>query len=680
MDGLADCGHYRCVRRLSIWSLLAVVSAAYLAVVSWRLSAGPVDLPDLIWMFLGVPPMAVCGALLMLKRPEHPIGELLLLTGIAFPLVPTILEIPTDAIFQHSGAQEWMWASMWLERTSTSLGVVLAVILLVLLPDGRLRYPRERPFVALAWIVVVFPTLDMFANQFMVSPRSFPGVIGGIPSPLFVESLAPWGPILAPLSTLSYAVVFSGGIALLFMRYRAAPTHERKQIRWVLFAGAVAILVALLPSTLADLGVIPPIEGGSALVWTLVLLPFLLFPASVVVAVMEPPWIDVDIVIRRSLVYGALSIGILLVYVVVAAWLGMAAGTQLGLGVEVAVVLAVLIALLFEPARRRLQDLADRWLFGARPSKYEAVTEFGVTVEQAAEPSQLLPPLVETIRTTLRLAWAMASLDDGTSAAMGSASGKPAVVVPIAAGTEQVGEILCGPKSQGTLRDDEIQLVRTLAGQLGLAVMNARLAGRIVNAAEAERRRIEQNIHDGAQQELVALVAKLAMARSATVQGALTPDVIDDLRLEAQQILSDLRELAQGIHPSVLSDGGIVEAVEDRCARLPIDVSLQSSESLRTRRFDDNTEGAAYFFVTESLTNVLKHANASRAEISMTYGDGRLRLEVTDDGRGFEPDRASNNGLAGLQDRIRALGGTVTIASGPGRGTSIAASLPVADS
>jgi signal transduction histidine kinase len=123
-----------------------------------------------------------------------------------------------------------------------------------------------------------------------------------------------------------------------------------------------------------------------------------------------------------------------------------------------------------------------------------------------------------------------------------------------------------------------------------------------------------------------------------------------------------------------------VEAVEDRCARLPIDVSLQSSESLRTRRFDDNTEGAAYFFVTESLTNVLKHANASRAEISMTYGDGRLRLEVTDDGRGFEPDRASNNGLAGLQDRIRALGGTVTIASGPGRGTSIAASLPVADS
>jgi signal transduction histidine kinase len=344
------------------------------------------------------------------------------------------------------------------------------------------------------------------------------------------------------------------------------------------------------------------------------------------------------------------------------------------------VVLAVLIALLFEPARRRLQDLADRWLFGARPSKYEAVTEFGVTVEQAAEPSQLLPPLVETIRTTLRLAWAMASLDDGTSAAMGSASGKPAVVVPIAAGTEQVGEILCGPKSQGTLRDDEIQLVRTLAGQLGLAVMNARLAGRIVNAAEAERRRIEQNIHDGAQQELVALVAKLAMARSATVQGALTPDVIDDLRLEAQQILSDLRELAQGIHPSVLSDGGIVEAVEDRCARLPIDVSLQSSESLRTRRFDDNTEGAAYFFVTESLTNVLKHANASRAEISMTYGDGRLRLEVTDDGRGFEPDRASNNGLAGLQDRIRALGGTVTIASGPGRGTSIAASLPVADS
>jgi signal transduction histidine kinase len=153
--------------------------------------------------------------------------------------------------------------------------------------------------------------------------------------------------------------------------------------------------------------------------------------------------------------------------------------------------------------------------------------------------------------------------------------------------------------------------------------------------------------------------------------------VIDDMRLEAQQILSELRELAQGIHPSVLSDGGILEAIEDRCARLPLEVTLETSEGLRARRFGDNIEGAAYFFVTESLANVLKHADATRTTISLTYEDGRLLLAVADDGQGFDPNAASNGGLEGLRDRIRALGGTVTVASAPGSGTRVSASLPV---
>jgi signal transduction histidine kinase len=316
-------------------------------------------------------------------------------------------------------------------------------------------------------------------------------------------------------------------------------------------------------------------------------------------------------------------------------------------------------------------------VFGARPTKYEAVTDFGVTIEQGTEPTDLLPRLVETIRRAIRLTWVTVSLDDGTRAESGVVTGESVLRVPLGAGDEQVGEIVCGPKAEGRLGDEDIQLVRTLAGQLALAVRNARLASRIVNAAESERRRIERNIHDGAQQELVALVARLAMARSAAAQGGLNPDVIEDMRLEAQRILSELRELAQGIHPSVLSDGGILEAVEDRCARLPLEVTLETSEGLRARRFGDNIEGAAYFFVTESLANVLKHADATRTTISLTYEGGRLLLGVADDGRGFDPNATSDGGLLGLRDRIRALGGTVTVASAPGSGTRITASLPV---
>jgi signal transduction histidine kinase len=656
--------------------LLAVVSAAYVATAAWVLSAGPVRASTIVWVFVLVPSMVVGGSFLLVKRPGHPIGELLLLSGIAFPVVFSIFEAPTHVIFRQTGAQDWMWASIWMSQTSLMAGLMLAFTLLVLLPDGRLRYARERRFLRFASIVVVLPTLAMVSNERMVTHEpSFPGVTD-IPSPLFIEALEPYGRMLVALNTLGYSI-FLGAIALLFMRYHAAATRERKQIRWVLFAGVVVVLVGVIPAIVTELGVIGPIGDSSTPRGALTVLLLVLFPASVVVAVMEPTWLDVDIVIRKSFVYGALSLVILLIYIGIAASVGIAAGARLGLSVEVAVVLTVVIAILFQPARRRLQAVADRWVFGARPTKYEAVTEFGVTIEQAAEPTELLPRLVDTVRRVIRLQWAVAILDDGTRAEAGSVTGEPALRVPIGAGDEQIGEIVCGPKAEGALDDDEIQLVRTLAGQLGLAVMNARLAGRIVNAAESERRRIERNIHDGAQQELVALVARLGMARSAAAKGGLTPDVVDDFRREAQRILSDLRELAQGIHPSVLSDGGILEAVEDRCARLPLEVSLESSEGLRARRFNDDIEGAAYFFVTESLANVLKHADATRAAVSLKHDDGRLLLGVADDGRGFDPDAASHNGLDGLRDRIRALGGTVTIASRPGDGTRISAVLPV---
>ena len=658
--------------------LVGIVSPLYVAITALALNSGQVELTGLIWAVV-VPSFVVGGVVLLLMRPGQPIGELLVLTGMAAFVMPEIVESLTVGVFERSGAQAWMWAPIWVSQTSIMVGLLLATTVVVLLPDGRTRHARERHFFRFAWVVVVFPTLALVSNELVVtSASSFHGVTG-IPSPLFIKALEPYGSMLATLNTLGYAI-FLGAIALLFMRYRAAANRERKQIRWVLFAGVVVILVGVVPSVLAGLGVIKSPDNSSTVQVVLSTLPIVLLPASVVAAVMEPNWIDVDIVIRRSVVYGALSLVILVVYVAVAASIGVAAGARLGLSVEVAVVLTVVIVILFQPARSRLQALADRWVFGARPTKYEAVTDFGVTIEHATEPGELLPRLVETIKRAIRLTWVTVSLDDGARAETGAMAGEPILRVPLGAGDEQVGEIVCGPKTEGRMGDDDIQLVRTLAGQLALAVRNARLAGRIANAAESERRRIERNIHDGAQQELVALIARLAMARSAAAQGGLSPDVIDDMRREAQRILSELRELAQGIHPSVLSDGGILEAVEDRCARLPLEVTLETSEGLRARRFGDNVEGAAYFFVTESLANVLKHADATRTTISLTYEDGRLLLGVADDGRGFDPDTTSDGGLLGLRDRIRALGGTVTVASAPGSGTRITASLPVSGS
>jgi signal transduction histidine kinase len=664
----------RDVRRTLVWALFWSTSLAYVAMVTWWLMTVPraPDINELLWTLFIVPLPVLTGVYLMWRRPENQIGELLTASSIFSYVILTLLEIPTVASFEASGGQSWMWLPMWLSQVFMALGVVLTIAMVVVLPDGHFRYTRERRLVAAAWITLVFPTLALISNETVITDDlSFPGVVD-IPSPLVIDSLVPFGSTMSALLPVGYLMVV-GALVMLFLRYRDGSERERKQIRWVVYGGAMAALIPLTAFVLSEIGFIPPRDHTIA--GLLYSLPIVGFPVSIVVAVMEPPWVDVDIVIRKSFVYGALSFLILVLYIAAAASLGVvAAGARLD--IEIAVIITVIVALLFQPARRRLQMVADRWVFGERPTKYEAVAEFGETLEQVARPEELLPRLVETIRKAIRLTWVTASLDDGTHAESGAVPGKPALTVPIGVGTDEVGTIRCGPKISGSLDSDERHLVQTLAAQIGLAVMNARLAGRIVNAAESERRRIERNIHDGAQQELVALVARLGMARVNAANGALAAETIEELQEEAKTILAELRELAQGIHPSVLSDGGLLEAVEDRCARLPIEVSLRAPESLRATRFHDDVEGAAYFFVSESLANVLKHSGATKVEVTLERGADRIELAVADNGCGFDPDTGQRNGLVGLSDRMRALGGAVTVASDAESGTVVHASLP----
>lgn len=656
-----------------LWPVLAVATLAYVWVVVMAAPSLTQSAASLTWLFMIVPVMTAAGAVIMWRRPENEIGSLLVLVGLAMFVLPTILEIPTLLAFDEAGVQPWMWAPMWGAKMLNVVGLVVACDLIVRLPDGRFRFDRERRFVRLAWLALLLPVLSLVSNGTVLThPQAFPG-LDAVPSPLVVDQLVPLGSVLSALESVSYGL-FLIAVLLQFRRYRHAPISERKQVRWVLFAGVIATLVGVVPFLLEEFNAIEPLGHGSITAITSSLV-MTLFPLSVVIAILEPSWVDVDIVIRKSLVYGVLSFIILLVYVAVAAALGVAAGARLD--VEVAVLVTVVVAVLFQPARRRLQLVADHWVFGVRPTKYEALTGFGENLSQSTDPEELLSELVDTIRNTLSVTWVTARLDDGDRAAAGLETGDPVLEVEIGSEGEVVGVVKCGPKTNGTIDEDEKQLVRTLAGQAGLAVMNGRLAARIVTAAEAERRRIERNIHDGAQQELVALVARLGMARASAEGGEVDPAELASLQTEARQILVDLRELARGIHPSVLSDGGILEAVEERCGRLPLDVSIRASDGIRRQRFDDDVEGAAYFFITECLANVLKHADATRVSISVERAGGRLELGVADDGSGFDPGPIRHNGLAGLTDRLQALGGTVTIDSRPGEGTRILAFLPV---
>ncbi|MFP5332688.1 MAG: sensor histidine kinase [Acidimicrobiia bacterium] len=488
-------------------------------------------------------------------------------------------------------------------------------------------------------------------------------------NPYHLPAFSPLGPATASIRYL-LAMVLVVALVMLLLRYREASAGERRQIRWVLFGTSAAVALGIMPFVIApilwpgSLG-----HGGWLFVSTGALL---LIPASVVIAVEQPRWLDTDAVIRKSLVYGALTVGIFGIYAAVAAGLGLAAGARLP--VELAIVLTAVLAIAFQPTRSRMQLVADRMVFGSRPSAIEAVAGFEEAVRMAQDPGEIGSQLAELVRTAARLHWVTVEIPPAEPRTVGNPVGEPAHIEAITRNDDEFGRILCGPRIAGPFGDRERDLVRALAGQAGLILANLRLAGRLVHAQESERRRIERDIHDGAQQELVALVAKLGLARSRVRDGSLDEASLVDLQRDAQAILRDLREFAQGIHPSVLTDGGLVEAIQDRCARLPLEVTFDTN--IGRARFADDVEGAAYFFASEGLTNVLKHSEATRAAVRLHLADGWLGIEVQDDGRGLVPG-PTGSGLTGLADRFEALGGSVSADSRGGQGTTLTGRLPL---
>jgi signal transduction histidine kinase len=264
------------------------------------------------------------------------------------------------------------------------------------------------------------------------------------------------------------------------------------------------------------------------------------------------------------------------------------------------------------------------------------------------------------------------------------------ITVPIRYASSVIGTIECGrPRRSGP---DERRLVEDLARQVAPALHNARLnrslevrlaeltasRARLVQAEEMERRRIERDLHDGIQAQLVAVAAKVDLARiQLDARPERVPRTLDDLASAVRAAHVDLRELVRGIHPAVLSDHGLVRAIEDRTAVLPLRVIVQADECSRRDRLPVHLEGAAYFVAIEGITNVVRHAAVEQAMVTVTRQPWELVVEVVDDGRGFSPAQTRSSGLRGLSDRLQALGGHLVVRSEPGAGTRLLGVLPV---
>jgi signal transduction histidine kinase len=643
-------------------------------------------------------PLYATGLFAFWRRPDLPVARLLLTTASAWVLFSS-----GDILLRASLEQDGPASGLWLANL-TLLGVgcasfALTLALLALFPDGRFHRAYERRLILPPWVLpVAVPLLAALTSPSL--HVAYDSATPTVDNPLAISGLQGLEALPEALFGLFATIFVPAGIALLVVRYRRLGPEQRGQIRWLLWVSIVGVMVAIALALLSDLG-----SGLIDVVSVVVGYGFLaLVPVAILTAILRYRLLDVDVLIRKSLVYGTLWLLIVVVYAVAAVALGIAAGDQLP--VTLAILLTVLATLVFQPARRRLELLANRWVFGERTSRYELLAGFGAELERTLSLDELLPRLAETAQRGLDASWARISLNLG--------SGENAVLAPRAAvGIEPhtqaepslssrllvadsdspVGLIECGSRLEGAYSDEDRSLLDTLARQAALAVRNAALASelsarldeiriqadelaasraRIVHAQESERRRIERNIHDGVQQELVALIASLRLARN---QLGRDPDAasttLADLQGEARVALEDLRNLAQGIHPAVLSDRGLLPAIEARARAAPLPVAVHADPAARRMRFGDDVEGAGYFVAGEGLANALKHAQAGSIELRVTYDDEWLSLEVWDDGVGFEPLDTARRGLANLEDRIAALGGSLSVESEPGRGTTV---------
>ena len=416
---------------------------------------------------------------------------------------------------------------------------------------------------------------------------------------------------------------------------------------------------------------------------------FIFLFSAIAIAVLRYRLYEIDVVINRAVVYGTLAVFITVVYAAIVVGVGTLVGRQ-GDQLLTAVAAAV-IAIAFQPVRERSRRFANRLVYGRRASPYEVLSDFAERVAGTYSVEDVLPRtahmLAEGMGARSAEVWVRVGPElraEGSwpSRSIASVPVGEDVAIPGATATAPVryqGELLGAlsvrkAPGEGLTSADE-KLLADVASQAGLVLRNVGLIEelrasrqRLVAAQDEERRKIERNLHDGVQQQLVALNVQLGLlARVGERDPSEAVEMAGQLQSRAAEALDDLRDLARGIYPPLLADKGLGAALEAqaRKAAMPVVVEIDG-----VGRYDQPVEAAVYFCTLEALNNVAKYAGASSATVSLRQRNGLLAFTVTDDGAGFDTDATSRGtGLQGMADRLDSIGGTlrVTSALGPAR-------------
>jgi signal transduction histidine kinase len=631
----------------------------------------------------------VIGAVIATRRPKNPIGWIFVAVGVSFAAATLSSEYASYALITRKGAVPFGGFAAWVSTWAWPPGIVLTfTFLLLLFPTGALPSRRWRPVAWLAWAAIALTVIPVAIAGWPIRGPVLVNIGESAPAASSAAFKTAYGVQVAGILLL-FALGLASAASLV-LRLRRAHGDERAQLAWFALGGTLLVVGLILSSPLFHLGtdIVPAL-----------VLPLL--PLAAAVAILKYRLYDIDVVINKTVVFGTLTVAITAIYAAIVAGIGTLAGRQGSL--LLAALAAAVVAVAFQPLRQRAQHLANRVVYGRRATPYEVLSEFSGRVAGAYATEDVLPQMAKILAggtgatsaavwlatgPELRLSAAWPEQTPGPGAVRLAGDSLPAIpgaggVAPVRHQGQLLGALAVTMPPTEPLTPATEKLIRDLAAQAGLVVRNVRLVEdllasrqRLVTAQDQERRKLERNLHDGAQQQLVALALKQRLAEDLVRQD---PDqaiaMLADLQQETREALANLRELARGIYPPLLADLGLLAALESRVRKSPVPVAIDADGA---GRYAQEVEAAVYFCCLEALQNVAKYAAASTVHIHLADEMGWLIFSVADDGHGYDSTTtAMGSGIQNMADRLSALGGSLDVRSVPGGGTTVTGRIPI---
>ena len=660
------------------------------------------DLGLFLPTMLGGTAMVVIGALIA-SRTSNPLGWLLL----AIPAT-TGISLVAQEFLDHGIGQGAGYApiAFWLSQWPFFASLALLVAIFFLFPSGTVGSPGWR----WPWRVYLGATAFLVVG-FAIKPYEYRQDGHEVANPVGIAALG--GSLFeSALGIAGFLVLLSAfaAFASLVFRYRGAGTEERQQLRWLFLIAAIG--AALFATMLTISITLSEPETGPAARLLDVMMVLLVtdiivgIPVATGIAIFKYRLYDLNIVVRRTVIVAIMAAAITTLYVAVVvavpAFIGRTDGAQ---GFDVLpLAAAALVAIAFDPLRRGARRVADRIVYGERATPYEVLTGFGERVGETYASDDVMPRMAqvlaqgigaEDVAVWLRVGGQLQRVATWPAPTRDTVATYPILgdALPLFERAESfevrhqgdlLGALTVTMPPNDPMDPAKEKLVGDLAAQAGLVLRNVGLIEelrasrqRLVAAQDDERRKLERNLHDGAQQQLVALAVQLKLARTLIDRDpAKAGALIDTLQVSASDALDDLRDLARGIYPPLLADKGLVAALESQVRRAAIPTTVDGDG---VGRYARDVESAVYFCSLEAMNNIAKYAAADRAELFLREVDGWLEFAVTDDGDGFDTaNGGTGTGLQGMADRLNAVGGSLRVTSEPGAGTTVSGRVPVA--